>query len=80
MGIAAFSIAKRRIDDITDGALKGSLGNALWLGLAAAVRAGPAHVFSRLLIRTCSIVTDTSDFHDLLDMLRDVWPVPKTRR
>jgi hypothetical protein len=44
VGIAAFSIAKRRIDDITGGALKGSLGNALWLGLAAAVRADGVRV------------------------------------
>ena len=44
IAIIAFSIAKRRIDNATDGALKGSLGNGIWMSLAAAVsRAFPPY-------------------------------------
>jgi len=43
IAIIAFSIAKRRIDNATDGALKGS-GNGIWMSLAAAVsRAFPPY-------------------------------------
>jgi hypothetical protein len=38
LDLALVLVARKRIKDVTNGALTGHIGNAVWMGLAAAVR------------------------------------------
>jgi len=51
LDLALVLVARKRINNLTDGALTGHIGNAVWMGLAAAV-SHPQCVGSILMIRS----------------------------